>query len=721
MTGPGDWQRSNDEFLAAALRWLRVRLDAQASARRAQQAETAVPPSTPPSSERATTPPHRWWRADPVPEGPRPPIREVPALPVGPSGAEEQAAAEAMDAAVDLAAPPALLRLAAVLGLTRFEQQTLLLCAGMELDPAMAGLCAAASGDPHLAHPTFALALTALPDPSWDVLSPHRALRRWRLIEISQPVGQPLVTSALRADERILSYLKGLNELDDRLEPVLVPVPPPTVRLPESQEAAVDAIVTALLAGAESSGELTIQLLGSDARSAQLVAAEAASRLGLQLYRLPAEELPAAAADQETLATLWFREAVLLGAALLVDTHVAGTGDAPPTVGRFLRRAGGPLILAAYEPWRGPVPPSRSIDVHRPTRAEQRAAWTTALGVTAADLADAVAGQFDMDVARIEEITREIRAGGRGQEGDEAARDAVAADGDLRDRLWSACRMHTRPRMDALAQRWDARATWDQLVLPDEELTLLHQIADQVGQRSTVYESWGFGEQMNRGLGISALFAGPSGTGKTMAAEVIANDLRLDLYRIDLSAVVSKYIGETEKNLRRLFDAAEEGGALLLFDEADALFGKRSEVKDSHDRYANIETSYLLQRMESYGGLAVLATNMRSALDTAFLRRLRFVVSFPVPGVDERRAIWGGALPARTPVADLDLDRLAGLPATGGMIHNIALNAAFAAASSGGPVTMPLLLAAARTEFRKMEIPFRERDLAWRQPEGVGA
>jgi SpoVK/Ycf46/Vps4 family AAA+-type ATPase len=266
--------------------------------------------------------------------------------------------------------------------------------------------------------------------------------------------------------------------------------------------------------------------------------------------------------------------------------------------------------------------------------------------------------------------------------------------------------------MDALAQRLEPKATWQQLVVGTHELALLHQIADQVRQRSTVYEAWGFRRRMSRGLGISALFAGPSGTGKTMAAEVIANELRLNLYRIDLSAVVSKYIGETEKNLRRLFDAAEEGGALLFFDEADALFGKRSEVKDSHDRYANIETSYLLQRMESYRGLAVLATNMRGALDQAFLRRLRFVVTFEVPGLADRRAIWERVFPDQTPTDRLDLDRLADFAATGGMIHNIALNAAFAAAHAGSPVTMPAVLASARAEFRKLEIPIRDRDFA---------
>jgi SpoVK/Ycf46/Vps4 family AAA+-type ATPase len=255
--------------------------------------------------------------------------------------------------------------------------------------------------------------------------------------------------------------------------------------------------------------------------------------------------------------------------------------------------------------------------------------------------------------------------------------------------------------------------TWADIVLTDEGQRTLTQIADQVAHRTTVYETWGFGDRVTRGLGLSALFAGPSGAGKTMAAEVLANHLRLDLYRIDLSAVVSKYIGETEKNLRRLFDAAEGGGSILFFDEADSLFGKRSEVRDSHDRYANIEVNYLLQRMEAYRGLAVLATNLRSALDSAFLRRLRFIVEFEFPAAAQRRAIWEKAFPPAAPHADLDFDRLGRLQASGGMIRNIALNAAFLAAGAETPITMRHVLAAARTEFRKLELPMPERDFTW--------
>ena len=196
-----------------------------------------------------------------------------------------------------------------------------------------------------------------------------------------------------------------------------------------------------------------------------------------------------------------------------------------------------------------------------------------------------------------------------------------------------------------------------------------------------------------------------------MAAEVLANELRLDLYRIDLSAVVSKYIGETEKNLKQVFDAAEEGGVLLLFDEADALFGKRGEVRDSHDRYANIEVGYLLQRMETYQGLAILTTNLKSTMDRAFQRRLRFIVNFPFPDAAQREAIWSRAFPERTPTQGLEPKRLSQLNVAGGNIRNIALNAAFLAAAAAQPVGMAHVLEAARLEVEKIERPLTETEI----------
>jgi vesicle-fusing ATPase len=232
---------------------------------------------------------------------------------------------------------------------------------------------------------------------------------------------------------------------------------------------------------------------------------------------------------------------------------------------------------------------------------------------------------------------------------------------------------------------------------------LVADLAQQVRHRAQVYDTWGFGRSSARGLGITALFTGESGTGKTMAAEVIAGELGHDLYRIDLSAVVSKYIGETEKNLRSVFDSAEASGAVLLFDEADALFGRRSDVKDSHDRYANLEVAYLLQRMESYGGLAILTTNLRANVDRAFLRRLRFVIQFPVPDEAARSEIWRRTFPADAPLDRIDFAALGRLQISGGSIRAIALAAAFGAAADGGVITPRHVLRAAELEYAKAE------------------
>jgi hypothetical protein len=605
------------------------------------------------------------------------------------------AARAAMLEAEKATLPPALAVLGRLFCLSRFELDLLLLCAGMELDTRVAALCAGIRAGAGRPFPSFALAMAVFDEPRWDVLSADRPLRHWRLVEISQPGAEPLTTSPLRADERIVNYIKGLNTLDDRLLPLLVESDEcgDTGTLPRSQQDAADRIARYLMEPSGPGRIPVIELLGPDSAGKRLVARHAAAALGRHLFRIPQELIPAGPDELGTLARLWERESILLPIALCIER-----GDLQaeiPAPGRFLARTGGVIFLDVRD--RTPLPcPFAAVDIAKPTPAEQAKIWQEASAAVDAGYAGVLAGQFSLDVPAIRQIAAAVPAGP----------DPEA----YRKDLWKACVESTRPRLDLLAQRIEPRAVLADMVLPDRELRLIREIASQVKYRTIVYDDWGFRQKMNRGLGISALFAGESGTGKTMAAEAIAGELGLGLYRIDLSQVVSKYIGETEKNLRRLFDAAEDGGAILFFDEADALFGKRSEVKDSHDRYANIEINYLLQRMEAYSGLAILATNAKQFLDPAFVRRLRFIVNFPYPGPAERRAIWTKVFPGHVPRDELDLDRLARFNLTGGSIHNIALNAAFLAAGASVPVGMRHVLDATRTEMLKADRPVIEAE-----------
>lgn len=606
----------------------------------------------------------------------------------GDADVAQQAVAQARSS---MLAPAAIDHLTQSFGLSAFERDLLLLCAGVEMDSALAERCGQAHNDARRNFASLGLALAALDDAHWSALAPVRPLRRWRLIEVDESAG--LAQGRLRIDERALHYLAGVNYLDVRLQSLLRVQSAPVAMAQTHRD-----IVETLLSGLERRRDLVpVILLGGDDASGQAgVAAQAAAALGLGLHLLRAEDLPQAHAELEALAVLWEREAVLLGSALLLD---CGGEAAPRAVARFINRLGGFVFVAGCEA----LPCERAIlrySVNKPPPAEQKHLWQQALGAVSESMngeLDAVAGQFRLSAQTIAMQGAQLRE----DLSVSAAPDAL---------LWSTCRSLSRTRLNELAQRIDSAATWDDLVLPPAQAAVLQQIAAHVQQRLKVYQEWGFAGKGTRGLGISALFAGESGTGKTLAAEVLANELGLDLYRIDLSSVVSKYIGETEKNLRRVFDAAEECGAMLLFDEADALFGKRSEVKDSHDRYANIEVSYLLQRMETYPGLAILTSNLKTALDTAFLRRLRFVVQFPFPDQVQREAIWRGVFPHATPRHELDFAKLSRLHAAGGNIRNIALNAAFSAADAQESVSMSHLLYAAHHEAGKRERPLSDAE-----------
>ena len=630
-----DWEAMNGAYLAAGLAWTRQRLGDGGG-----DLDSA-----------------RWWEA----------------------GAEAEPAA-------------ALELLGDRLGLSRFERLVLMLAAATELDPGIAARCAEANGHPQAAYPTLALALAMLPGATWDVVSPQRPLRYWRLIELDEPRAEALTATRIRIDERIVSFLKGLNVMDERLAPVVQHVAAgPPLSLPATHERAVAEIVVVL--AEEGSGEHppVIELVGTDPAVRRGLAASAAQRLGREVYEVTPERVPSSSRELCDLIRLWERETLLLPVLLYADTAEISREDAAG-IDTLVEQVRGDVLVGCREPRPLRSRRLRVVDTPRPTAEEQEALWRELLADDAATAAR-LASQFDLNQLVIADVVRQVMHSDVGARG-----------------LWAACRAQTRPRLDTLARRVEPVACWDDLVLPDAELRLLRHIVDQVRGRGTVLRSWGLAERVTRGSGVTALFAGGSGTGKTLAAEVIAHELELDMYRIDLAGVVSKYIGETERNLRRVFDAAEEGGALLVFDEADALFGKRSEVKDSHDRYANIEVSYLLARMEDYRGVAILATNLRHALDDAFLRRLRFIVTFPFPGPAERARLWACAFPAQAPVAELDIERLARLAASGGMIRNIALNAAFCAAGRGTEVTMELVLEMARIEFRKLERHVNDAD-----------
>jgi ATP-dependent 26S proteasome regulatory subunit len=282
------------------------------------------------------------------------------------------------------------------------------------------------------------------------------------------------------------------------------------------------------------------------------------------------------------------------------------------------------------------------------------------------------------------------------------------------DGLYTACRMQSNRKLSTLARKIQPRYTWADIVLPKDQMAQLREICNYVKYRHIVYGEWNFEQKLSLGKGLNILFAGPSGTGKTMAAEIIANELGLDLYKIDLSTVVSKYIGETEKNLDRIFREAQDSNAILFFDEADAIFGKRSEVRDSHDRYANIEIAYLLQKMEEYEGMVILATNLRRNMDEAFARRMHFSVEFPFPEEADRYQIWQRVFPQEAPVAeDVELNFLARqFKITGGNIKNIALSAAFLAAENSGAITMEHIIRATKREYQKMGKLCTETDFA---------
>ena len=596
--------------------------------------------------------------------------------------------------AESMSKPPTLMIISQAFGLSSFEEFVLMLCAGYELDGKFAHVLDSFSYTSH-SKPCFGLALALFKDSHWSAVTPIAPLRHWRLLEIDS--GTSLVNSRLRIDERILHYLCGISYLDSRLQGLVKIEQHGSVLVP-SLAPVIHGVIDAW-SNAEASKELpVIQLCGSRYSDMKAIAASACQTMDLLLYQLEVEDIPNDSTESNALATLWQREAILDRTALLIKNP----GENFDKLTNFINSIYAPCIVIAKQAVDISQKLSIRIDVPPLTASEQKDLWNNALGENAKYInggLDRVVSQFNLSAQKIANVSQQLEVTTR------------TTDVELSEKLWQTCRLQSRKKLDSLAQRITSTLGWDELILPDTQKQILRDIVSHARQRFQVYETWGFSNKSSIGQGISALFYGPSGTGKTMAAGVIAHELQLDLYRIDLSQVVNKYIGETEKNLARVFDAAEDSGAILLFDEADSLFAKRTEVKNSYDRNANMETSYLLQRMESYSGIAVLTTNLKKEMDTAFMRRIRFAIQFPFPDSCTREQIWQRIFPEQTPLENIDITKLASLDITGGNIRNIALNAAFLAADNKEPVKMAFLAKSARREFGKLEKSVKESEL----------
>ena len=583
--------------------------------------------------------------------------------------------------------------------LSPFEKDLILLCAGMELDRGWGLLCGQAQGSEVTDYPTFSLALSTLDDAYWDAMTPDAALRRWRLLELKDN-SHSLTTKELVIDEQILHFLLGNCHLDERLTGVLELVIDSPSLVPSHQKI-VDNLAQIWLQATEIP---VINLYGRDLHSKKAIATAISEQLQLNLYSMAAETLPSDTDRIHLLKCLLEREWLLNQSAFFLDCdYWDGDRSKEVLVTLLLDNLHCPLIIASPERRQERTKSLVAIEVKKPTTEEQRELWSSSLVEIIPESnedIESLVSYFDLNLPVIKSICLQLEI--------QSNRNNQNA---LSDRLWQMCRSQARPHLEQLAQRIESNVTWEDLVLPQSELKILQELATHVRHKEQVYQLWGFARKNARGLGISALFAGASGTGKTLAAEVLGNELQLDVYRIDLSSVVSKYIGETEKNLKKIFDAAEGCGAILLFDEADALFGKRSEVKDSHDRYANMEVSYLLQRIESYQGLAILTTNLKDDLDRAFLRRIRFIAQFPFPDFKQRTVIWQRIFPPQTPTQDLCFAKLAKLSVAGGNIKNIAINAAFLAASDAESVQMKHILQAAQSEYSKLEKPLTDNEV----------
>lgn len=603
-------------------------------------------------------------------------------------------------------------QLAAAFGLSDFDLDVLLIALGPDLDLRYERFYSYLQDDVTRKRPTVSLALDLLCD-SADARHDRRAhftpaapLLQHRVIEwVDEPqFARPsLLATAFKVDDQIARFLLGQAGVDGRIAAYArLVMPVPSLAHGTVDAGAATELETVVRRVTDASEPLTLSFHGPNG-SARTAAAHLVAATAMR--PLLAIDL-GGATDSTPLLPIILREADLHNAVLLFEQWEPHDGASRAALMRLqsaLAAFDGIAILSGPRAWESAPHGPKGVVAHHfgtPVFATRAACWREGLAcvLPGADerLADTLAARFRLDAGQIWDAILVARHRAHARAGGDGPAMPQAED------FFAAARMQSGRDLGSAATRIPPAATWADIVLPPDAMEQLRELCDRVACGHRVMDEWGFDAKLSHGKGVTALFSGASGTGKTMAAEVVAAELGLDLYRVDISAVVSKWIGETEKNLDHLFNAA--GNAVLFFDEADALFGKRSEVRDAHDRYANVEISYLLQRIDTFDGLVILATNVRHHLDDAFLRRLAFVVQFPFPADEQRQRIWEGIWPAQTPLgADLDFARLARMfKLSGGNVKNVALAAAFRAAARAGVVTMDDVLHAVRREYQKL-------------------
>lgn len=619
--------------------------------------------------------------------------------------------------------------------LSSFDLDLILLALATEIDLRYEPIFAYMQDDITCKRPSVDLALNLL-CPSTRARQSSRGrfttgapLLRNDILQLLPDSDQPRSSLAckLKLEDGIINLLLGCESLDAKLAPFSQLIDP-NISLADIQTSMDLKRILQMLAERAQKESLNLYFHGPRGVGKRLAAEALAVQINSRLLVVESEHMLALATDVAQTLKLVLREARFRNALLYVENFDALLSEERAvSYKQFLKALNkdkGMLILAGENP-----PPAiaagsmKLYKVHFPAQnfIERRRCWEESLrrrGVALdAQELDALAGGFRLTRGEIEAAIistvdiASLRAGATAQEAALEMRPQASGKPSASD-LFAAARAQLSHNLANFARKIEPKYNWNDIVLPPDQLAQLREICNQYKYQHVVYGEWEFERKLSLGKGLNVLFSGHPGTGKTMAAEVIASELHLDLYRIDLSQVVSKYIGETEKNLNRIFREALASSSILFFDEADALFGRRTEVKDSHDRYANIEVSYLLQKMEEYDGIAILATNLRQNVDEAFLRRLQFIIEFPFPDEEYRRRIWGLVFPNEAPLAsDVDFDLLArAVRLAGGNIKSIGLAAAFFAAADGRVICQQHLMRAARREFQKLGRNWNERD-----------